>query len=342
MKITISDVAREAGVSKSTVSKAMNGHPSIPDVTKRMIMATIDRLGFIPNTSAKNLASRSTRNLALLTDLSRERNFADPFFLNILSGIEGVAFKADFEVTLCNVNHLDSSSAFLARYVFSHRADGIFIPGSILSALIVEELHRRNFPHVIIGQPLEYAYSNWTDLDNGLGAEMLIDHIAAKGYTRPAFITGLESGPITRQRVEGFNRAVRRHGFKSDQHWLIHGQSDREHGLSTAGLLLDSPNPPDSFICEDNLVASGVYTAIRQRGLSIPKDLGVVSFNDYPLAPYMEPPLTVVDMDTYGLGETACLALIEQVENPERRQRATLIKPEIIERESTRRPGAAE
>ncbi|OPJ60322.1 LacI family DNA-binding transcriptional regulator [Clostridium oryzae] len=335
MKITINDIARAANVSKSTVSKVINDDQSISEKTKLKVKDIMKELNYIPNNLARQLAHQSSFNIGLLVDVKKREYFLNPFFYNIIGGVENVVGEKNYELTISNINSLESNEEFLNRLVYSKKVDGIIIPASIINESIICKLKDLNFPYVLIGQPKNFADVSWVDVNNTVGGELATTHLINEGYKNIAFIGGKSNEIISFNRLQGYRNVLSRLDFDKANYCIKEGNSDKESGYGlTLELLTDFPQI-DALICVNNFVAFGALQALKEKGLFIPKDIGVVTFDNEPFSAYTTPALTCLDVDTFQLGELAAQIIMKKIENPNLQNEMTLVSPKLIIRESS-------
>lgn len=338
MRTTINDVAKAANVSKSTVSKVMSDHPSIPEKTKKRIRKVIKDLNFTPSSLAKNLATQQTQTLVVIAGIRQAHNSFEPFLYNQFAGIEEYASQKGYNLTLCNALRMESADDILERFVYSKRADGMFLQAAYLKQDLIEKLQRQQFPFVVVGEPDEFRHLHWVGSHNSGGGELAAKHLVEQGYRRIAFIA--KSDVIwVRQRLRGCRMFLEEQGLKDIARYIKTGFVTVEDAFRLMSELLCLDPAPDAVICDDNYSAFGALRAIQDRGMSIPNDIGIVAFDDYPLAPYLMPQLTIVDFDTFELGMTAAKILLDTIQQPENsgKGKMTLIEPTLIVRKSTQR-----
>lgn len=338
MKVTINDIARAAGVSKSTVSKVLNDAPTIPETTKQKIREIMKELNYIPSSIATQLAKQKTFNIVLLIDLSRKDAFLNHFFYDIIGGIESVIGPQNYELTICNIQSLGEVNV-LHRYVLNRKSDGLILDNSILTPEIAEELNDRDFPYVLLGEWIDTGSTNWVDIDNRRGGDLLASHLIEKGYRKIAFIGGEQDEPIFSSRYGGMRAALERSGIPFREIYKKCGYASEDNGYRFMRELLDLNVLPDAAICMNNPIAFGVLRAIREQGLSIPDEFGLAAFDNYPLAPYTTPPLTCLDIDTFELGVAAGQMLMNRINQDDGAFDHQWIVSKLIERESTARNG---
>lgn len=335
MKITINDIAKAAKVSKSTVSKVINNSAEISEKTKEKVKKIMQELDYYPDVRAQQVASQKKNNITLLIDANEEQYITDQYFYNIICGIEKVLFAQNFDLTISNINNFENIEMLLEKFVYSKKTDGILLPGSALNKHIIDELKRLNFPFVIIGQPLKFKNNFWVDIDNKLGSKLAVSHLLKQGYKRIAYVGGLSSGVISKDRQDGYREAIC-DNFKNDysKEFLLE-VAETNNIADAIKSLYNRKEKPDAITCEDNFFAHSVLKTLKNLGLNTPKDVGIVCFNNYPLAEYMEPPLTAIDIDTFKLGQVAADLIFQIIQNVKDECCKVLIKPGFIVRDSS-------
>ncbi len=335
MKVTINDIAKAANVAKSTVSKVLNDAPTIPDETKRRVRAIMKELNYTPSSIATQLARQSSFTIGFIMDVDHKDDFLNPFFYSMLGGAESEICKHRYEMTISNIGSL-SEDDFIARYVHSKKLDGMLVHTTVLTPNRVEQLNKLGFPYVVIGQPREQADVTFVDIDNNAGGKMAATHLLKQGYKRIAFIGGVPGEAISHSRLLGYRNVMSALDPGHDDRYIRLGKADEENGHKQMADLLDLPEPPDAVICVNNYVAFGALKAATLRNLSVPRDLGIVTFDNYPLAPYTSPALTALDNDTFGLGVLASRILFDMM-NQKPVQSSYLLQPKLIVRDSSLR-----
>lgn len=336
MKVTINDIAKAANVSKSTVSKVLNDAPSIPDSTKRKIREIMKELNYIPSSLATHLAKQRCFNIGLLIDLSRKNDFLNHFFYDIIGGVESTIGPLNYELTISNI-HTMGQEHFMNRLVLNKKVDGLIMDNSILTKEIAAHLNELSFPFVSLGEMPGVENIHEVDIDSRLGGKMLTDHLFAQGYKRIAFIGGETNEPIFMNRMTGYTASLEEHGVAIDERLIKPSYANATIGSQLVLELLELEEAPDAVVCMNNAIAFGVLRALRERRIQVPKEMGVATFDNYPLAPYTTPALTAMHMDTFELGVAAGEMLMDRINDEQRSQRHRLIVPTLLERESTKR-----
>lgn len=340
MKVTIKDIAKAAGVAKSTVSKVMNDSPKISEETKSRVREIIKQMNYTPSSIATGLARQSSNTIAILIDMSKESEFLNQFFYNIIGGVESVIGPLKYELTIANIQHDHEEGHFLHRLVLNKRVDGIIANTSVLTPELCAELNKLQFPYISIGEIDSPGI--WVDCDNELGGYLLTRHLLDQGYPSVAFIGGQKDEPLFLRRAAGYKRALEEAGIGVNGEWIRNGRAVEEDGYAAAKELLQSSEAPASIVCMSNFSAYGVLQAARELQLPVPSQLGIATFDEYPLSPYTSPPLTSLNMDTFQLGARAGRLLMDKLDNTTSAASGQLLEPELIPRLSSRRSSSEE
>ncbi|KTD84901.1 LacI family DNA-binding transcriptional regulator [Paenibacillus etheri] len=335
MKVTISDIAKAANVAKSTVSKVLNDSPKISQETKQKVREIMKEMNYTPSSIATGLAKQSSCNIGLLVDMSKESEFLNQFFYNIIGGIESVIAPLKYELTISNVQHSSPEGHFLNRLVFSKRVDGIIANNSVLTDELSEELNRLAFPYISIGEIM--TPGSWVDFDNEAGGSMLTEHLVEQSYSKIAFLGGQQQEKIYTHRLGGYLSALQQADLTVHQQWIINCKADEHDSYHAALELLQREDRPDSVVCMNSYVAFGVLQAAKALGIDVPSELGIAAFDEYPLSRYTTPPLTSLNIDTFKLGVSSGQLLMERIRGNDMPHKHLLMEPELIPRESTMR-----
>lgn len=337
MSPTIKDVAKEAGVSIATVSKVINGRPSISEPTRQRVLEVIRRLNYHPNAQASNFARERSDNIVFLAVTGPHTAFHNPHMFEIMCGAQSVIHENDHNFSFLGVPDKDTACEEASVIIGRRAADGILVHGSATSRPLVVLLVKTGFPHVIIGRPPFSNTACWIDINNHVSGHLATEYLTKCGYTRIAFIGGPKSDEISRHRLQGFVSSMRIFGLDVPESSIKYGTYNKQSGYDMMEELLRGSSLPDAVICEDNKIAMGAACAIRKRGMEIPDDIGMITFDDYPLSQLIDPPLTVVDIDVNKMGRQAADTLIKKIRNPALNMQSFATVPELIVRSSTRK-----
>lgn len=344
MAITIHDVAREAGVSISTVSKVIHGSSRISQVTKDRVRAVMDQLDFQPNSIARAFVLQSSGAIGVLTDMKRGTVAFTPHVYEVLTGIESALLDAGYILSLF---HVDSPEAIRDRVDGMNRAkriDGFILHTTWLTDPVIAWLEQSGIPYVEIGTDCRVGKEKTVDVDNVLAGELAADHLLDIGCRRPVFLSGGADDTISLRRYEGIRAAFSKRGFTPRGEHYYPGSESPERSFETMKRLLSLPEDerPDGVICTGNFTAQGAMKAARSMGVRIPDEVAFVGFDNFPLAPYLDPPLTVVQLDMFSLGIEAARTVIRRLgrkggrpDAPPLPAESALMPPSLIVRESS-------
>lgn len=327
--VKISDVAREAGVSIATVSRALNGLATVDPEYAERVHAAAEKLGYRPNAIARGLRRQKTDVLALIIS-----DVANPFYTAIARGVEDVAQNRGYSVILCNA---DEDAEKEARYL--RVAEVEQVAGVILSphsgATDVSRLRAAGVPLVVVDRPLADSVDS-VMVRSAEGARAATRHLLDEGWRHPACITGPDDAATALDRLEGYRLALADSGITTER--FVHERFSQEGGAAAASVLLDGDEVPDAFFVANAQMALGVIAELRQRGIRIGHDVGVITFDDAPWAPFIDPPISVVAQPAYEIGTRAAELLLSRVDGSRTGEAHDLVlSTELIVRESSRR-----
>lgn len=333
MAVTIKDIAKKVGVSPSTVSRVINGSAAISDKTKNKIYAAMDDLNYHTNSLAKNFASGTTNTIGLIIDAEDDNTFSNAFFNRSVYAVEKAAQASGYNLLITN-----NRESAAEKLVFERKVDGIILPTSCVSTKLIQTLKENKFPFIILGEPaIKKSETNWIDINNKLGSESAVEHFAEMGYKNIAFITENQTTLFSQKRVEGYKSGLKNSGLKQYDNFIVESGEEISNACVKVLELIRAPQSPDAFLCSNNLIAFQVLKALKEVKIKVPEEVGIITFDNYPIAEYMDPPLTVVDVDTYSLGKQAASNLINNIKHAERGEQQTIISTKLIIRESTKK-----
>lgn len=330
---TISDVAKAVGVASSTVSRALNGHTDISPVTRQAILDAARQMDYQPNLLAQSLKSRETHTLGvIIPDIER------PFFATVVSGIQSVASEAGYRVMICQSKESYETEVSNVQALVASQVDGL---------LICHSRETENFDHVkpnaCRGIPVVHfdRVSSEVDsakviLDDWNGAFNVTEHLIQQGARRIAILAGPESLLISRNRLAGYQHALKRHQLPLRPEYETHIEFQTEEAEAALDAWLALPEPPDAIFAINYTNAFDLLVALKKRGLRVPHDVAVVGFGDEFMAAMIEPGLTTVNLHPYRIGQQAARLFLEQVRQKENFQpRTFIITGELVIRQSS-------
>lgn len=335
MGATINDVAKRAGVSASTVSRVLSDNPRISEETKQRVRKAVEELNYYPNAIARSLANCATKTIGLILNTEAESLKRNPFFIEALTGISIYAQENGYNVMFAFNKSEEEDLNIAMRYVSSRSVDGIILFTSRTNDKCISFLKKKKFPFSVIGRPDEIKGVLWVDNDNFQATYQVTDYLISKGHTAISFIGGPLGHNVSKDRLEGFKRAMSIHGVPLEKTFLFeNGDFSDDFGYECMMKIISAweagQNKPTAVVTCDDMQALGVLKAMQEKGLS---DIAVTGFNNTPLGMYQSPKLTSVDVNADKLGFYAAKVLIDFIE----RKEATthyIVPTNLVERES--------
>ncbi|MBF8186128.1 LacI family DNA-binding transcriptional regulator [Nonomuraea sp. K274] len=329
--VTIYDVASRAGVSTATVSRVLNGASTVDPALASRVRAVVAELGYERNALARNLRLSSTKLWAVIIS-----DIGNPFFTSLVRGVEDVAQEAGHSVVLCNSDEDAAKEAAYIKAALADRMAGVIISPSARAAGI-NQLVKSATPTVVIDRVVGTAPVDTVLVDNEHGAELATEHLITSGYRRVACVTGPRRLFTAARRLRGYRAALRRGGVDYDETLVRYADFREAGGREAMRSLLTEEHPPDAVFVANNLMTVGALDALVQADVRIPKDFGVVGFDDIPWAHLVRPSLTTVSQPTYDLGRAAARLLLERVRDPHRAPSTVKLKTRLQVRGSSTR-----
>lgn len=339
MRVSIKDIARAAGVSHPTVSRALSDSPLISQATKARIQRLAREMGYSPNALARGLVTRQTYSVGVVVT-----TIADPFVAEIVQGIETTAQDHGYTVILCNSGAEPEREIAAVELLRSKRVDGVIVTSSRIGALYLDHLERIGAPVVLINNHNEQSgrYTFSVAVDNQHGGWLATRHLVQLGHQRIGYVTGAADSSSNLDRRVGYRHALVEAGIEEDAALVVPGNGRPEGGVSALEVLLALDDPATAVVCYNDMTAIGLVAAARRHGLAVPRQLSVVGFDDIVFASYIEPPLTTIAQPKVDMGRRAMdmmLALITAGSSHELDIADTVVQGQLIVRASTRRLG---
>lgn len=333
--MTSNEVAKRAGVSRTTVSFVLNDVPNvqIPEETRQRVLQAARELNYYPDAAARSLASRKAQTIGLVLCQTRERVYADAFLPEVIAGIGDAIEKHNFRVLIQPVEDVTQPDAY-SRIVGEKRIDGIVLSGPRSDDRQLGKLVNDGFPIVLLGQLDAYPVS-FVDIDNVASAKMAVEHLINLGHRRIGMITN--ASPLytaSADRLKGYRNALQAAGFPFEECLVNYGDFTSQGGYTAMASLLTQPNVPSAVFVASDVVAFGALAAIKERDLRVPDDMALVGFDDIPLAHYADPPLTTVHLPAYDLGHGAGEVVMQLINGRTAEPRQILLSTSLKIRES--------
>jgi LacI family transcriptional regulator len=313
---SVVDIAKLSGVSRSTVSRVLNGQANVKESTRQRVLQVIQEHNFVPNPAARALVNQRTRILGVVIPYMVSDIFADPFFPQLLQAITVAANHRDHAITLWLSSSQENYQQFYQRILNYPLLDGVIIAAALADYPIADRLNEAGKMHMFVGRPgQDQQHSNYVDVDGEAGAYLMTRHLIERGRRRIAFIPGLEELTSTRYRLQGYQRALREAGMPLLPE-LVAPYSDYKERMAYYSMkgLLTKVKRLDAVFASSDVMAIGAMKAIQDSGYSIPDDIAVGGFDDMPFAASSTPPLTSIYQPIGELGRLAVNGLIDLLE----------------------------
>lgn len=332
-EVTIVDVAKEAGVSYSTVSRVVNNKSYVKPETRARVVKAMTRLGYQANLQARSLAGGSSNVIGLLvTELTTQ------YMGEIVSGIEEVLTSNQYELMLYTTHRKKAKESAFVNMMARGLADGLLIVLPREPEAYLLSLRQRNFPYVLIDQ---FGIDD-TDLSvtatNRDGGYEATKHLISLGHRRIGMITGWMDMISAVHRLEGYRSALADHEIAYDERLIYVGDFTQTSGYLGANTLLDLADPPTAVFASNDMGALGVMDAVRDRGMKVATDISIVGFDDVPIASAVTPPLTTIRQPLSEMGLRATQMLVDLIQEPEKPQCGIVLPTTLIIRGSTAPP----
>ena len=331
---TIKDIARLLGISPSTVSRALRGHPDISLETKRRVMKLAQRLHYHPNLIAQSLQTQRSNTIGIIVP-----EIKHSFFASVIGGVEDVAYNSGYTIMVCASNEDYEREAINTRAMLSHRVAGLLISLSSKTKNLehLEMALHREIPLVFFDRSVKGLSASQVLADDFTGAYEAVSHMVKSGHTRIAHLGGPLNISISRYRYQGYKKALQDHGLPVDKALVIRGGFANEDGYRGLKKLWRLNPRPQALFAINDPVAIGAYQYAKEAGIRIPRDMAVVGFANEPVAALLDPPLTTVELPAYEMGQSAADMLLQQIKTDQNGDFAPVIKrlkTRLIVRES--------
>jgi DNA-binding LacI/PurR family transcriptional regulator len=338
--VTIKDVARRAGVAHSTVSRALRGSPLISDATAARVRKIAQELGYQPSAAARSLKTNSTQVLGVVVS-----NIDDPFFGEILQGIEDIAQANEYSLFIAASQRDAERQQAIVRVMREHRVDGVVICSTSFSAAQSRQLSEYGIPIVVVNNQAAEDYKFSIYHDDMDGSRQVTRHLIDLGHERLAYLGNSLSGRTTLDRLSGFRQEIELAGLPLLPEYIYEAPGGRpENALAALNHFLDLPRRPTALVCFNDMMAIGVLKGLQQAGYRVPGDFSVTGFDNIVFSAYTQPPLTTFDQPKRFIGSEAAHLILGLLKTPTGADRSDqpkirLLKGSLLVRKSTAPPG---
>jgi LacI family transcriptional regulator len=338
-KLTLEQIAKLAGVSRSTVSRVINHHPNVKAEVRQRVMKVVAETGYHPNPAARSLASQRSGIIGLVIPRAVQSLFTDPYYPRLMQGIAQACNANDYTLSLFLFHTEDEEHKLYPRVLRTGMMDGLLVSASQIDDPLIPELIDNNVPFVMIGRPDDLPAVSFVNVDNAVGVYTATSHLARAGYKRIATITGPLNTTVGLDRRQGYLDALNDRSHSIDDRLIVEGDFTESGGYAAMQRLI--PHRPDAVFIASDTMAFGALRALREAGLCVPRDIAIVGFDDLPTSSLADPPLTTIRQPIRRLGAQAVETLIDILTNgPEPPRRITLSTELIIRASGPTQPMA--
>ena len=331
---TIHDIASVLKISASTVSRALQNNPRISQKTREKILSTAESMGYRPNVIASNLRNKRSNTIGVVVPLINRY-----FFSAVISGVEDVAFKAGYTVVISQSNDLANKEIAIVQSMFANRVDGLII-SIAMQATNYEHLkifRKRNIPLVFFDRAVAEIETDKIVVDDYMGGFRVTQHLIDQGYKRIGHMAGPQNLQTYIDRKKGYIEALAKNGIPHDESLVIINSLIAEDGVSAVEQLMNLKVPPDAIFCGNDTTALSSMIYLRDKGIRIPEDMGIVGFSNEPFSRVVSPSISTIAQPGFLMGQKAAELILKQIERKEKIFSTLVLPTELIIRESSNR-----
>jgi LacI family transcriptional regulator len=330
--LTLVDIAKQTGVSRSTVSRVVNDDPNVNENVRKRIQEVIISTGYQPHPAARSLASQRSWMIGLVLPRSVSNFFIDPYFPRLTQGVAQACNQHNYTLGLFLMETNEDERRIFPR--ISHRGllDGIILQTAQMEDKLTNRLLKSDFPVVVAGRPFKTKGFSYIDVDNVEATQGAVRHLIQLGYQRIGTITGRMNSTAGIDRLEGYRKAIMEQGWEVDEGLIVEGDFSEKSGYTAMQQLLSAK--PDAVFAASDTMAIGAIRAVQESGLQVPEDIAFVGFDDLPVASQSDIKLTTVRQPIVQFGARAVETLIDLIENGIKPSRRIIMDTELVIRDS--------
>ncbi len=331
---TIKDIALALRISISTVSRALRDAPDVGEETRKAVKALAEELDYQPNKLALSLLKKQTNTIGLIIPN------LDWVLATMVKGIDEVALEAGYTVMVCQSNESFGREMVNTKRLLESLVDGFIISVSSETTIFehIKKIQSKKIPLVLFDRVIDSISVPKVRLDNLEGGKIATQHLIDQGYKKIALLAGPENLNISNERKEGYFQVLKLNKQKADKNLVIHCDFNQDYAYMATKELLSMKNRPDAIFAISDRLAIGAMLAIKEMGLKIPKDIGLVGFNNEPIAKLVTPNITSVEMFAFEMGKATAKLFIEMLHgDTDMSEKEIIVKPKLFIRESSKR-----
>ena len=337
VRAKLKDVAGLAGVTQAVVSRVFNNDATlkIKEETRSSVLDAIQQLQYEPNLVARNLRTHTSYTIGVLIP-----DILNPFFSEVVKGIQNTANKTNYMVILTDTSDSMELEKSQIDRLYSQQVDGVILCSTYFDDSIIEVLEEKRIPYVLFNRRTKNSSASFVVTDDEKGMFVVVNYLIELGHRNIAFLNGPLYADTAIRRLAGYKQAIKKAGIPYNPEYVVETMYDAESGYEKCKLLLKLKNRPTAICAANDLVAIGAMQLINEEGLNIPSDISITGFNDIWFASKVYPSLTTIRMPLRQMGEEVCNMLIRLIENKEGRpaRKRRVFPADLIIRNSTSAP----
>ncbi|MFG6494569.1 LacI family DNA-binding transcriptional regulator [Fictibacillus sp. UD] len=331
---TIRDVAKKAGVSVTTVSRALNGYSDVNEKTRERIKQIARELSYSPNLLARSLVMKKTKTIGLLVSGLRIEGSKDNFTFEVLCGVNDCAGDLGYELVLISTDSKKQQEKTYNQLCKERKVEGVILQGIKTDDPYLDEVLKSDIPCILIDIPMESESVGYVTTDNKMGAQTAVEHLTKLGHRNIGMVNGHSQAFVSQERLEGYQQALEKNGLVFNGNYVVDGAFLEETAEQVTTDLLQEHPEITALFCASDLMAMGAIRAAKKMGKTLPDDLSIVGFDNIILSAYCTPSLSTVAQDRYQLGVEATILLTNMLEG-NLAKKSKVLHTDFIKREST-------
>ncbi|MFT4031547.1 MAG: LacI family DNA-binding transcriptional regulator [Siphonobacter sp.] len=335
--ITLKEIARRLGLSKSTVSRALRDSSEINEETKKRVLELANELSYTPNPIALSLQRSRSQTIGIIVP-----EIANSFFSLVISGIEDVAYRMGYHISIYQSHDSSEREVADVRNILVRRADGLVVStaSQIRNLDHFKTLQEQGIPVVFFDRKVDNFQTHQVLVDDFDGAFRATEHLIEQGCRKLACLTGPQHLPIVQQRTAGFKAALQKYNLPIRPEWLVEGPFKQQSSNKlTKELFANLNDHPDGILAGSTSIALGAHLAIREAGMKMPAQVALIGFSDPPIAPLLDPSLSSIAQPGFEMGQQAAELLIDLIEKKGKpiRYQTRILQTDLMIRQSSER-----
>lgn len=333
---TMKQVAEKARVSTTTVSHVINNTRVVSEDARERVLAVINELRYIPSAVARSLKNDKTHTLGMMIP-----NNSNPYFAEIIQGIEDESFKLGYNIILCNSYDDPKKQAAYTRVLMEKRIDGLILVSSGSDEELNQLLNDEGIPKVLVDREVPGLIADFIEADHEQGGYLATKYLIDLGHRNIACVAGPQNLLLSSDRVHGYRRALQEAGIPLRDEFLTYSDFTSEGGFNAMQQLLALPQRPSAIFLSNDLMAIGGLCAAQQAGVRIPEQLSIMGYDDIALASFSTPRLTTIAQPKYEIGVLTAQVMVARIRNAELPWRREMLQTKLVVRQSTAPPATA-